>query len=172
MAKPRTPLHTRSRPLSELDLRTYRTVLTNLQGNILKGHGRDHTVQIFIEFRRGKQAAAKKWLADLSGQLTSMQCQLEEQHEYSAYRIPGSLFHSVLLTAAGYEYLGFETGKFDPRFQAGMKKSRTALSDPPVDQWEKPYHQTIHCMILLADDGELFIDRYGRDMINRIKAGN
>jgi deferrochelatase/peroxidase EfeB len=38
-------------PLNHDDPR-YTHMLADLQGNILKGHGRDHTVHIFLKFRK------------------------------------------------------------------------------------------------------------------------
>ena len=163
------PLHQIKRPLSQVDLKAYRHVLENLQGNILKGHGRDNTIHVFVEFRAGKQAAARKWLAAMAGDLTSMTQQLEEAHEYSEYQIPGSLFRGIYLTAAAYRYLGLDTKRFDSRFQAGMKKSRATLADPDVSAWEKPYQGALHAMVLLADDGETFIGRAARELVNQIK---
>src|SRR3712207_7997543 len=40
------------------------TVLHNVQGNILHGHGRNFAAHVFLEFRPGKQAEIKQWLRD------------------------------------------------------------------------------------------------------------
>jgi Dyp-type peroxidase family len=172
MARARIPLHLLTRPLTEADLKVFHRPLANLQGNILKGHGRDHTVHVFLEFRAGKRAAAKKWLAGFAAEVTSMTRQREEQQEYSAYQIPGTLFRAIYLSAAGYSHLGFDVRKFDRRFQAGMKKSRARLADPDINEWEKPYRGAIDAMILLADDGDTFIGRAARELVNQIKGGN
>ena len=171
MAKLRTPLHLLPRPLSEGDCETYRPALADLQGNILKGHGRDNSVHVFLGFHAGKQGPVKRWLASLAAQVSSMARQREEQREYSKYKIPGSLFCAVYLSAAGYRALGFDVRKFDLRFQAGMKRSRAALADPPVKSWEKAYQGDVHAMILLADDDETYIGRATRELVDQIKAG-
>ena len=40
-------------------------MLNDLQGNILKGHGRHHTSNLFIAFDPGKKPAAKKFIAQV-----------------------------------------------------------------------------------------------------------
>ncbi|MFM6278204.1 MAG: peroxidase, partial [Dolichospermum sp.] len=40
----------------------YQGLLTDLQGNILKGHGRDYSVHLFLEWKSDKVTEAKKWI--------------------------------------------------------------------------------------------------------------
>ena len=46
----------------------YKTLLEDLQGNIIKGHGRNHSVHLFVQFKPGKQADAKKWIQGFAKQ--------------------------------------------------------------------------------------------------------
>src|SRR5688572_47310 len=73
-----------------------------------------------------------------------------------------------LLSAEGYRKLGFAENQIpspvnipfanpadDTYFKSGMKVQTgvpRSLPDPPVSQWETPYQDAIHAMILLADD--------------------
>lgn len=126
--------------------------LSNLQGNILKGHGRDNTVHIFSRFKPGKIAEVKAWLQNFTKQnVTSCKEQLRQRELFKRNGTPGSLFAGLYLTAKCYEYLGLPTAPFgDPSFKAGMKNAD--LDDPPVASWEPGYQQDVHAMILLADD--------------------
>ena len=51
-------------------------LLVNLQGNILKGHGRHHTSNLFIAFNPGKKPEAKKFIAQVGADVTSALDQL------------------------------------------------------------------------------------------------
>jgi Dyp-type peroxidase family len=164
-------LHRVGVPLSDAALRGYDTALRNLQGNILKGHGRDHSAYVLLEFGRGRQEQVRRWLASPRMRPTSMRQQLDEAAEYARYGVPGSLFRAILLTAEGYRYLRLapDDRGFDTRFLGGMQASRGALDDPDVDRWDKPYRGSIHAMILLADDGATFIGRCAREIVNEVK---
>jgi deferrochelatase/peroxidase EfeB len=70
--------------------------LENLQGNILQGHGRDHSVHIFLRFKDEKRYSIKKWIKKLTKCITSAQQKFDEIEQYRQYRIPGRLFVSFL----------------------------------------------------------------------------
>jgi Dyp-type peroxidase family len=130
-------------------------LLNNLQGNIIKGHGRDHTTHIFLHFDKGKAKTAKKWIKHFAEeQLTSCKEQLRERERYKRNKIPGGLFAAFFLTAAGYKYMGLddvETRLPDAGFNAGMKNRRNITNDPELTKWERGYDEILHAMILLAD---------------------
>lgn len=44
----------------------YQKMLANLQGNILKGHGRDHSVHIFLKFT-SEPHAVRGWMSGFTG---------------------------------------------------------------------------------------------------------
>src|SRR6266478_7877438 len=79
--------------------------LESLQGNILRGHGRDRSIHIFLSFKDGKKTDVKEWIKGLAERITSAQRQLDETEQYRRYKIPGCLFMSFFLSAKGYEYL-------------------------------------------------------------------
>ena len=53
-------------PLNDVTLKVLRgdpqKPLESLQGNILQGHGRERSVQIFLHFNRDEQEAVKQWI--------------------------------------------------------------------------------------------------------------
>ncbi len=131
-------------------------LLTSLQGNILKGHGREHTTHIFIHFDKDKIKSVKNWIRQFTAEyVVSFKQQLRERELFKRNNIPGKLFSSFFLTNSGYEYLGFNdvTSKLnDEAFVAGMKNRIDRNNDPVVGDWEKCYREDVHAMILLADD--------------------
>jgi Dyp-type peroxidase family len=140
-------------PIDPRDPR-YQPLLDDLQGNILKGHGRDNTVHIFLRFSRDQQATKQLIRTFAAEYLTSASRQQEEAAHYDESGIPAGVFANFFLTYKGYEALGFSPDRIpqDQRFQAGMKRSRDELSDPDPQGWEDLYREDIDAMILLADD--------------------
>ena len=127
----------------------------NVQGNILKGHGREHTANIFITCYKGERKSVKHWIKSLlrEGVITSAKKQLEETAHFKATGIGGGTFGTLLFSAKGYEYLGIHTaGKFSDSFLNGMKQAD--LNDPELDEWEYGFRGDIHFMLLIADDNK------------------
>lgn len=138
----------------------FRDFFSNLQGNILKGHGRDFTNHIFIKFdndRTGstfKKDSAKKWIKKFAeDKITSCNAQLKENELYKRHNVSGGTFFSFYLTADGYDYLGKNQSKAftDESFKAGMKASKSKLNDPDKSKWDSGFRDEIHAMILIAD---------------------
>ena len=140
-------------------------MLENLQGNILKGHGRDHTTHIFLHFDATRQKAVKKFLKEFAEKhITSCYKQLWERDLFKRKKVKGGLFANALITQKGFEYLDIVVSKDEPKtapnfagtlndeaFKDGMK-NRAFLQDPKPEKLEAPYREEIHAMLLLADD--------------------
>ncbi len=124
-------------------------MLNDLQGNILKGHGRHFTSHIFLRFNANKKAAAKKCLALLAKDVDTALDQLTGTQVFKASGHDAGTFVALLFTAMGYDALGESAAK--PKgaaFNAGMKSR--PLSDPPTSKWESTYKGEIHAMLLVA----------------------
>ena len=137
-----------------------KTLLENLQGNILKGHGRDNVTVLFVRFKADEVAGAKTFLRTVATQhLRSALIELEQAKKFKADGTPGDTHVSIALTAACYQLLGIAPAKTpsDPAFLATMRK-RTGLKDPASSQWETGLKGTIHALVLIADDLEARVD--------------
>ena len=113
------------------DDQQYQPLLQNLQGNILKGHGRRFTRQIFMIFKEKKQSQIKQAIADLAQESTQQNwwedirvTSAMNQQRQAELRstIENSLFCNFFLSAKGYEFLGIEPPE-DSSFHIGMAES-------------------------------------------------
>jgi deferrochelatase/peroxidase EfeB len=159
-------------PIPAERLKELEPVLSDLQGNILRSHGRDHSVHIFLRFLNAK--SAKDLIARIEPHITSAQKQLLDSEKYkeSGKRIPGDLFWSFFLSSSGYEKLEIpkENWPEDKAFQLGMVKRRTSQdassqhsaetpplhNDPPQETWGERYRDPnrIDAMLLIAHKDE------------------
>lgn len=135
----------------------YQVLLKDLQGNILKGHGREHSVHLFVQWKPEQVEPAKQWIADFAkNYVTSAQQQADEAIAYREQGVSGDMFANFFLTRFGYEALDIEPFRVpkDQPFTMGMKNSqiRDFLGDPAVEDWELGYREQIHALILIADD--------------------
>ena len=130
-------------------------LLKDLQGNILKGHGRDHSVHIFLKFK-GDQAASRAWIRDFAKTyVVSAKKQSETAKRFRANPDDNKeMFGSFLLSAAAYGAIGIINPDQVPNdlgsaFRGGMKKAN--LRDPDIKKWEKRYQEDLHALIILAN---------------------
>lgn len=146
----------------------FSALLHNLQGNILKGHGRDHAVLVFLTFTDPTPTLRGKFGALAMKVVTSAARQRDETDQFKQFGIPGGPFGNVFLTATGYAKLGASAaGLPDPHFQGGMKATGAAFNDPPPATWDAGFNKTpIDAMLLVADDDENFLLREVRERIN------
>ncbi len=132
-----------------LELPEQTPFLNNLQANILKHHGREHALHLFLRFHGHDIPAVKKWLADLP--ITSAFQQLEDsQKRHMDKKHDGGLVTLLLLSAKGYDMLDIPSPK-SVAFKNGMAKRQNILQDPPVYAWEDGYNDEIHALLILAD---------------------
>lgn len=147
--------------------------LSDLQSNILKGHGRDYTANIFLSFEEMKKEQIWELLQTLSYLTTSALDQLRSAAAYGATKVSGGRVLCVFLTASGYKKLDIPPGDMptDAAFLAGMRTRGTlpslqfkdiprdfpGINDPAKSDWEKggpwdPDQSDPDAMILIADD--------------------
>lgn len=133
-----------------------RAMLDDLQGNILDGHGRRSTRNLFLKFGTDDEgkAAGRACLARLAPMVTSAAQQLADAEKFRKYHVSGPPFVGLLLSWAGYEALGLEAKAPTPAdkgaFKEGMLKRRKLLNDPPAKALEPEYRDRPHAMILIG----------------------
>ena len=136
----------------------YRPLLQDLQGNIIKGHGRENAVHLFLKFKDGQQDKVKEFLGQFTrSYVTSALAQAYEAKKFREKKTKGSVFTNVFLTVFGYDYLGLMGGDLpfqEDYFLGGMQdiNTQTAFVDPTIDQWDAGFQNMIHGLILMADD--------------------
>ncbi|MEG4499832.1 Dyp-type peroxidase [Microcoleus sp. F10-C6] len=142
--------------VTSFDKLEFDDLLDEIQGNILKSHGRNHAVHLFLKFTCD-EATAKQWISNFAHKyVTSALAQAEETKLYRQNKdVPGKIFANFFLTQAGYIYLGYENDLFPDgkSFQKGMKHLdiQKELGDD-VNQWEQGFKNEIHALVLLASD--------------------
>ncbi len=147
-------------------------LLSDLQANILKGHGRDHTANVFISFDGMKETEISALLTDLSFAVTSALDQLRAAAAFKSAGISGGRVVCVFLSAKGYAKLGAKSVPSDVAFRDGMRvRGRMdplnfaslpgvplpGMNDEPDTLWEAggpwaPGKSVPDAMVLVADD--------------------
>ncbi|WP_327316048.1 Dyp-type peroxidase [Streptomyces sp. NBC_01235] len=167
-----------------------RDALDDIQGNILKSHGRDHSRHLFITFKTDtaeQRKQAREWLAELVEEelVTSALQQWDEAKSYrdmqATLRANGAIsvadhrallesasepFVGVMLSSAAYRdlKLGDDSTPDDPSFIAGAKARADFLNDPPAKDWEEKFQATLHALVIVADDVEERLEGLVKDL--------
>lgn len=162
-----------------------KALLADLQGNILKGHGREHTANIFLRFDPAQAASVRAWIRGLVKHVTSSEKQFQAtarrkaaikkaQKANTQAKIPHSppvVF--FFLSASGYDALGIPTGKrpADAKFAAGQKASRSDLNDPPSKEWEKHFQDEISAMVLVGHEDDKALLKVEKALLSKLPHG-
>jgi len=174
----------------------YQDVLEDLQGNILKSHGREESVHIFLTFpdpRREPQktAALRGLIAEIATQdITSAKKQLDDADAWRNNKIDGGAFVHFSLSSSGYEKLGFLDSNqpkganlqkrreanpeelkddYDQVFQLGMKRRQYALIDPPLSSWEPAYQRAIDALVIIAADNLTDVKKKESEITDKLR---
>lgn len=144
-------------PLTDLDLsvpidwtdQRFHPMLSDLQGHVLKHHGRDHANHLFLQFD-GNEAQTRTALARIGRHVLSA---LDQLRQVEAHKSPlaqdGGTALFLYLSATGYAKLGLEPPA-DPAFRDGMR-NRAGLSDPEPATWEEHHRAAVDALLIIAD---------------------
>lgn len=170
----------------------FKPLFDKLQGNIVKGHGREFSANIFVRFTVEKEELRQLVRAIATQYVTRASAQLKQAERYSTLGIPGSLFGNLMLTRHAYAKLGhgaqLQQWFNDPpedaapvlpqkaNFLSGMLEARGDLGDPAPkgpeqgEPLERAYAgDAIDALIILADDSEQFLMREARALLDRLE---
>ena len=140
-----------SAPIDWTDPR-FHPMLADLQGHILKHHGRDHANHLLLQFG-GNVDQTRTALARIGKYVLSA---LDQLRQVEAYKSPlaqdGGTALFLYLSATGYARLGLQPPA-DPAFQNGMR-NRAVLSDPDPVTWEEHHRAAIDALLIIADDSD------------------
>jgi Dyp-type peroxidase family len=163
-----------------------RDFLDNLQGNVLKGHGRNYTANIFLEFSVKEKALSAALREVTDRYVTSASEQLEQSREFKASGLR-TMFGNLFLTPGTYEKLGLASvlgawfddpvpdvqGVTNPPQRPFLTRMRAAASDlgddvvaPGDEPLARAYRDgTIDALLLLGDDSEADVRREAQSVV-------
>ena len=149
-------------------------MLRSLQGNILKGHGRPATINIFFKIASAKKHKMRAALRELANyHATSAYQQLIETDNFHLKGKSGSPFVSIFLSASGYVALGIAAAQtpVDPSFKAGLKAAAPGLGDAAVSTWDTAFQGAIDGMILVGSESDTDLRRKRDDVAKLLEEG-
>jgi Dyp-type peroxidase family len=174
-------------PIDFRDTR-YHELFRRLQGNIVKGHGRDYAVYLLLELTV-EGVALKHLLRTLTlTYVTSAYDQLREREQFARFRVPGSLFGNLFLTVGAYHKLGVGN-RVDAWFADQGRSSRPApnlflnrmaaaadsfgdvlVAEDKRQPLEIAYAEGhIDALLVLADDSKSFLMRTARALMTQLE---
>lgn len=136
-------------------------LLSDLQGNIFKPHGRKHGAYLLVTFLPDKSKEIRLWISNFAKKyVTTAAEQVKGARRFREVKMDAGLFGNFCLSYQGYRILGISDeqiphGKGNS-FARGMKEAK--LKDPPPEEWEEGYREEIHALIFLADNNPELLD--------------
>lgn len=159
---------------------TVRRVLGSLQANIVKGHGREHTHNLFWQFAGADPEALRAVVRRIGREMPSALDQLQAAEHFKKTGESGGPVLGLFLRPGGYAALGTAGSAPDPAehpaYVAGMQSRgpdatlSPPINDPALSQWEADFQGTIDAMLLVAGttvaEADLVANRWKKRLTN------
>jgi Dyp-type peroxidase family len=154
-----------------------KALLSDVQANILKGHGRNHICCIFI----GSEKGLRNWIINHSNKITSAENQNTQTKRYKDVSIINGnkeeLLTCFFISKKGYDYLSKEKVQDLPEISEGFNSGISESKDPWIDgRQEGGEYQTnkndIYGMVLLAYNDKTELQNIVIRMFSQISADN
>jgi len=128
-------------------------LLSGVQANILKGHGRNFANHIFIRWKAVQvpALAIREWIRTLTP--TSGLEQLNQIDRFKSFLKSESVLRTVSFSFDGLKRIDLPAALIpkDSAFREGMKfSSVTRLGEKGSTEWEEFYKGPIHCCLIVA----------------------
>ena len=130
-------------------------LLEGLQGNILRSHGRNEAVHLFINFGTPSSEQAledsvrstRAWIGNID--ITTAKAEEGNKDHVGT-------FQSLLISSEGYRFLDEKRPK-DGSFRDGMRDRGDKLNDASPNTWENDYRyedegKQVHALLIIADN--------------------
>lgn len=148
------------------------SIADNIQGNILKSHGRNFAAQLFIQFS-DKDKALRCIRRHILNRITSAGSQRQDSLDLKNGRGNNRrTFISFSLSKAGYDFFEIDDSKTpsDQRFRLGMRDAavKQKLIDPAVNKWQKEFRTEWHAVLIIANTHERSLKRTLRPLRRKI----
>ncbi|MEV0113373.1 hypothetical protein AB0H77_09015 [Streptomyces sp. NPDC050844] len=78
-----------------------------------------------------------------------------------------------MLSAKGYETLGYAIPSADMSFKAGTRDDdiRRKLKDPKVSDWDEAFHEPLHALVIVADDSPAVVSSKADEIRETVERG-
>lgn len=161
---------------------TVRRVLGSLQSNILKGHGREHTRNLFWGFAGADGEKLRAVVRRIGREMPSALDQLQAAEHFKKTGESGGPVLCLFLRPGGYTALGAEDcapgSVSDPHkddrkaYVAGMQArgpdAALNIHDPVLSEWESEFQGAIDAMLLVAGTTAAEADLVAKRWIKRL----
>lgn len=137
---------------------TVRRVLGSLQANIVKGHGREHTHNLFWTFAGADRESLRAVVRRIGREMPSALDQLQAAEHFKKTGESGGPVICLLLRPGGYAALGAPESSPDAddhqAYAAGMQArgpgAASNIHDPDLSDWDAGFQGPIDAMLLVA----------------------
>lgn len=158
-------------PLGHDDVIRFDSVLSDLQGNILRSNARYYSNYVFLSLLKGAEGKVREWIKRTGGTVTTAKQQLPRPDSTSSDREEKHAHPptaALLLSAKGYQYLGLDTTGFSKSFVDGLRAARADISGNPIN-WEDSYRRDIHVLCILADNDQNRLGDRTRELVKEVQ---